>query len=207
LAPKPPNSDPYPNFNAIEPFQLNDPDVYIYDFIGMMGLPLIPSKEVNPDAKAAFFPVQVLKDPLFKDKFKKMLSANKPLLITDSLAQKLGNLAQNKNVIVLPVNGNTHSLLKLSREQLDEIRDKMLEPLGIKFDAPNKVGFYLIGDDLMAIENFNINTIDVNISTKFPMNAKVLLTLPQEKSVSSEFTGNNLKLNRIPQRTLVVIKY
>jgi hypothetical protein len=207
LAPKPPNSDPYPNFNASEPFHLNEPDVYIYDFIGMMGLPLIPSKEIDTNAKSAFFPVQALKDPLFKDKFKKMLSANKPLLITDSLAQKLGILAQNKNVIVLPVNGNTHSLLKLSREQLDEIRDKMLEPLGIKFDAPNKVGFYLIGNDLMAIENFNINTIDVNISTKFPMNAKVLLTLPQEKSVSSEFTGNNLKLNRIPQRTLVVIKY
>jgi hypothetical protein len=129
------------------------------------------------------------------------------VLITDSLSKKLGNLAQNKNVIVLPVNGNTHSLLKMSREGLNKIRDKMLEPLGIKFDAPNKVGFYLIGDDVMAIENFNINTVDVTVTTAFPMNAKVELTLPQEKKVGLESANNSLKISRLPQRTLIVIKY
>jgi hypothetical protein len=109
--------------------------------------------------------------------------------------------------MVLPVNGNTHSLLKLNRQQLNQIRDKMLEPLGIKFDAPNKVGFYLIGDDLMVIENFNITNVDVNVSTTFPMNAKVVLTLPLEKSISSQFSANCLKISRLPQRTLVAIKY
>lgn len=207
LAPKPANSDAYTNFNATEPLSLREPDVYIYSFVGMLGLPLIPSNEIDTKAKTAFFSIQALKDPSFKDKFKKMISENKPVLITDSLAKQLGNLVQNKNVTILPVNGNTNSLLKLSREKLNEIRDKMLEPLGIKFDAPNKVGFYLIGDDLMVIENFNITNVSVNIDTKFPMNAKVVLTLPQERNVNPAFTGNSIKINRLPQRTLVVIKY
>ncbi len=207
LAPKPPNSDAYTNFNATEPFHLNQPDVYIYDFIGMMGFPLVPATEIDVDAKAAFFPVQTLKDEMFKEKLKKMLSENKPVLITDSLAKQLDDFKQYKNLIVLPVNGNTHTLLKISREQLNEIRNKMLEPFGIKFDAPNKVGFYLIGDDIMVIENFNITPVSINISTQFPMNAQLKLKLPEERNIGYEFASKTLNINRLPQRTMIVIKY
>jgi hypothetical protein len=43
----------------------------------------------------------------------------------------------------------------------------MLEPLGITFDAPAKVGLYLMGDDIMVIENFNDEPVDVTIGTSF----------------------------------------
>jgi len=48
----------------------------------MLGLPLVPTAEIRSDAKAAFFAVHALKDPLFSDKLNKMLGAKKPVLIT-----------------------------------------------------------------------------------------------------------------------------
>jgi len=69
LAPKPPNSDA-------------DGEMYVFDFVGMLGLPLVPTAEIRSDAKAAFFAVHALKDPLFSDKLNKMLGAKKPVLIT-----------------------------------------------------------------------------------------------------------------------------
>jgi len=206
-APKPPDSDAYPNFNAREPFFLNRPDVYIYDFIGMMGLPLVPSARIDAQADAAFFPFQVMKDPGFMETFNAMMKDNKPVLVTDSLAKHLGNIGRYKNCMVLPVNGNTHTIMKISGEKLNGIRNKLLEPLGIKMDAPNKVGLYLMGDDLMIIENFNITPVTVNINTTFPMDASVKLILPGERNVRPEFSTNSITINRLPQRTLVAIKY
>ncbi len=82
----------------------------------------------------------------------------------------------------------------------------MLEPTGIKFDAPGKVGLYLMGDDIMVIENFNDEPVDVTIGTSFSMKAQVKLVLPQEESIRDEVTSNTLVLNIRP-RTLVAINY
>jgi len=126
------------------------------------------------------------------------------VLVTDGLAKRLGNVGKYDNLIVLPVPGDTQSLLKLSREELNAIRDKMLEPIGIKFDAPAKVGLYLMGDDIMVIENFNNEPVDVTIGTRSSMKAQVKLVLPQEETVRHELTGDKLVLN-IPPRTLVAV--
>ena len=75
-APKPPNSD-------------GGNEQYVYDFAGMLGLPLVPTNEVRTDAKAAFLPVHALKDPQLHDKLGTMLSAGTPVLVTDGLARKL----------------------------------------------------------------------------------------------------------------------
>ena len=92
-APKPPNSD-------------GGNEQYVYDFAGMLGLPLVPTNEIRTDAKAAFLPVHALKDPQLRDKLSTMLSAGTPVLITDGLARKLPpDLTDNKNLLVLKVGG------------------------------------------------------------------------------------------------------
>ena len=57
MAAKPPNSDA-------------GKEQYVYDFVGMLGLPLVPTAKIDTDARAAFFPVHSLKDPQFKSSFK-----------------------------------------------------------------------------------------------------------------------------------------
>jgi hypothetical protein len=109
LATKPANSDPYDNFEAMK--GARKPDAHIYDFVGMLGLPLVPSTEIDTSADAAFFPFQALKDPNLSEKLRKMLSEGKPVLITDGLAERLGNIGKHDNLMVLPVKGDMPSCL------------------------------------------------------------------------------------------------
>ncbi len=195
-APKPPNSDAYN-------------EQYVFDFVGMLGLPLVPAAEIRPDAKAAFFSVHALKDSEFAAKLKKMLAAGKPVLITDGLAERLDgvNLADG-NLIILKVKGSPRSLLELTREQINPIRNKLLRPLGIKFDAPNKVALYLIGEDCLIVENFNDEPIDVNVTFTRPVRTRKTLVLPNEGDVNiSTGRGGRLNLSKITPRTLVVVEY
>jgi len=194
-APKPPNSDAFD-------------EQYVFDFVGMLGLPLVPTAKIDADAKAAFFAVHVLKEPDFTDKLKRMLTAGKPVLITDGLAKRLSGIdLDNKNVTILKVGGNPRSLLSLTRQQLKPIREKMLAPFGMKFDAPNKVALYLIGDNCLIIENFNDEPIDASIEFSKPVKASKTLILPGEGNVDFSKSGATLIFTNISPRTLVAIEY
>ncbi len=195
IAPKPANSDA---FN----------EQYVFDFVGMLGLPLVPTASIDTGAEAAFLSVHSLKDPALSSKLQTMLAAGKPVLMTDGLAQRLGDLDLKKeNLIVLKVNGKPRDLLGLTREQLKPIRDKLLAPFGMKFDAPNKVGLYLIGENRLIVENFNDTDIDAAIEFTKAVNARQVLVLPAEGKADLKQEGNKLVLSRVTPRTLVVLEY
>jgi hypothetical protein len=194
-APKPPNSDEFD-------------EQYVYDFVGMLGLPLIPTDEVRTDVKAAFLPVQTLKDPQLSDKLNTMLRAGTPVLVTDGLARRFpGRAADDKNLLVLKVNGNPRGLLDLTREQLKPIRDKLLAPLGIRFDAPNKVALYLFGDHCVAVENFNDEATTASLGISRVLKLEQVLVLPVNGSVMVVCNEiGQFELMMAP-RTLVVFEY
>ncbi|MBN2316665.1 MAG: hypothetical protein JXM79_22240 [Sedimentisphaerales bacterium] len=195
IAPKPPNSDAHD-------------EQYVFDFVGMLGLPLVPTARIDAGAKAAFFSVHALKDPIFADKLGKMLQANKPVLITDGLAKRMPGLdLDNKNLTVLKVGGEPRNLLKLTREQLKPIRDKLLAPFGLTFDAPNKVALYMIGEHSLIVENFNDETIDATIEFTKPVAARKTLVLPGEGQVNLSSAGRTLSLKKLAPRTLAAIEY
>ena len=194
-APKPPNSDA-------------GKEEYVYDFVGMLGLPLVPTARIDTDAKAAFFPVHALQDPEFPDKLKKMIAAKKPILLTDGLAGRLDGVdLDGGNVTILKVNGDPKNLLKLTREDLRPIRAKLLAPFGIKFDAPNKVALYLIGENCAIVENFNDETIDAVLEFPKPIKADKVLVLPAEGNVEFSVADRELRFSKITPRTLLVIEY
>ena len=207
LAPKPANSDPYVQSVDAKKFYNYNGDAYIYNYIGMMGLPLVPSERIDASVSSAFFPVQVLQDPAFREKFSAMLSANKPVMITESLAKKLGKLPNAGNLIVLDFNGDPRNLLKYDRSRLDSIRNKMLAPLGVTFDAPALVGFYLFGDHLLAVENFNNNPVDVKIGMRFPGTVSLKLSLPIDSVSVYDARPDELDIKKLPSRTLSVFQY
>jgi hypothetical protein len=194
-APKPPNSD------ALD-------EQYVFDFVGMLGLPLVPTAEVNADAEAAFFAVHALEDPDFAGKLKRMLAAGKPVLITDGLAKRLqGVNLDGESLTILKASGNPRSLLELTRQQLKPIRDKMLMPFGMKFDAPSKVALYLIGDNCLIVENFNDESIDATIEFSRPVDIRKTLVLPNDGNVEFSQSGSMLTFTKITPRTLVAIEY
>jgi hypothetical protein len=206
LAVKPPNSDPQLTDTAVLNFNRNA-DSYIYDFVGMTGIPLVPTPRIDTDADAAFFPVQVMKDPDFEDKIRMMLDDNKPVLITDGLASHLNEVEQYENLTVLDINVDPRNILHFSRGDLNRIRNKMLKPLGISFDAPSMVALYLMGENIIVIENFNDTDVMVNLGSESPMEARIELVIPESAIVDTEFSENNLVFKKIPARTLVALSY
>ena len=194
-APKPPNSDAHN-------------EQYVFDFVGMLGLPLVPTATIDTDAKAAFFSVHAMKEPHFGDKLSKMLATGRPVLITDGLADRLeGAGLSGGNPTILEVGGKPRSLLELSREQLRPIRNKMLSPFGMSFDAPNKVALYVIGHNCLIVENFNDEPIGASFELPRPVEARIALILPGGGSVGFSCNGRKIDFTRITPRTLIAVKY
>ncbi len=194
-APKPPNSDAYK-------------EQYVFDFVGMLGLPLVPTAAVNADAEAAFLSVHALKDPALTDKLQGMLAAGKPVLMTDGLAERLAGVdLKRDNLTILKVGGNPRGLLELTREQLKPIRDKLLAPFAMKFDAPNKVALYLIGENCLIVENFNDEPVDVSVEFAQAAAARKTLVLPADGGVDFSAAQGRLNLTKMTPRTLVAIEY
>ena len=193
-APKPPNSDAHD-------------EQYVYDFVGMLGLPLVPTDEVRTDVKAAFLPVQAFKDPQLSGKLDAMLKSGTLVLVTDGLARRLGALADDTRLLLLKVNGKPNGLLNLTREELKPIRDKLLAPLGIRFDAPNKVALYLIGDHCVVVENFNDEAVTATLEFAKPVPASKALVLPVDGAADFSCESGKIDFTKLTPRTLVALTY
>jgi len=194
-APKPPNSDAHN-------------EQYVFDFVGMLGLPLVPTARIDTDAKAAFFSIHALKDPAFRAKLKTMLDAGTPILMTEGLANRLdGVTLKAGNPTILKVGGKPRNLLELSRDELKPIRDKLLAPLGLSFDAPNKVALYMVGHDCLVVENFNDEPVDVSLKFRKQTTARPAVVLPADGTFEMRSTDHKLSLAKITARTLVALKY
>jgi hypothetical protein len=140
----------------------------VFDFVGMLGLPLLPCHEFPARSRTAFFSFQALKDPDFTSKLQKFIKAGKPVLLTDGLAKALGDKVnlQAPCVHILAVKGEPKSLLKLEQAEIDPLRAALLKPLRVDFRAPNKTGLYLFSDGSRVIENFNDGPVEVQFNGK-----------------------------------------
>ncbi len=152
---KPPNSHP-------------GKEARVFDFVGMLGLPLVPCHEFPASAPAAFFSIHIVKTPGWQDKLSAFIQSGKPVLLTDGLVAALaGRIPLNApNVHVLKVNGDPQSLLQLSQAKLDELRASMLQPFKTTFRAPNRVAPYLFKDGSWVVENFNDQPVQVELAGK-----------------------------------------
>ena len=194
--PKLPNSEP---FN----------EQYIFSFLGMLGLPLVPDDQINTNALSAIFTVHALKESGFSGRLQSMLDAGKPVVITDGLAKLISNqsLLENKNLTILKVDGDPKKLLKLNREDLNPLRDKLLAPLGMKFDAPNNVSLYLIGSNYVVIENFNDTRVELTLQLPVVNAVQKALMLPEDGNMVLTNYKNNITIRDLSPRTLVVLHY
>jgi hypothetical protein len=194
--PKIPNSEP-----------LNEP--YIFSFLGMMGFPLVPDDHINTNATSAIFTVHALKEPGFSGRLKTMLDAGKPVVITDELAKLLSDqsLLKNKNLAILKVGGDPKKLLKMSQEEINPLRAMLLAPMGMTFEAPNKVSLYLLGKSTVVIENFNDTKVDVTLGLPSVSGVSKSLTLPEDGSAVISQNKNKISISGLTPRTLVVLEY
>ena len=140
----------------------------VFDFIGMLGLPLVPCHEFPVDAPAAFFSVHAMKDPELPARLARFIASGKPVLLTDGLAAQLVgkvNLTA-ANVHTIAVASEPKRLLELPQKELDSLRLPLLRPLGTSLRAPARVALYLFADGSWVIENFNDEPVVVELGLK-----------------------------------------
>ena len=191
-APKIPNSD-------------GGNENYVYDFIGMLGLPLVPATEIHKDGQAFFLPVHTAKDPAFAEKIKDLLDKDIPVLISDELAEKMPAILKErigKNQIINTPK-DLWELMDIPPEQLKAIRSAMLKPFGIEFNAPSRVALYLFDSDTAVIENFNDKPVEASIQFKSASSISSPLSIPNGSSLSTQSNSAAVKL--LP-RSLIVLR-
>ena len=126
------------------------------------------------------------------------------MLITDGLAAKIGSVeVGGRRPAVLAVKGSPKTLLGLDRLQLSQVREPLLRPFGLTFDAPNKVGLYLFGNDLFVVENFNDEAVDVRCQFSKPVKGQARLTIPADAGCRLTSAGESVRLEGLSPRTLV----
>lgn len=138
----------------------------VFDFVGMLGLPLVPCHEFPTNAPAAFFSLHALKDSGFVEKLEGLVAAGKPILLTDGLAARLQGKAflQSPHVRQIPVQGDPKSLLTLNADQLNDLRAPLLRPFQTRLAAPGRVALYLFADGSWVLENFNDDGIVADLN-------------------------------------------
>jgi len=136
-------------------------ETFIFDFVGMLGIPLLPTFIFPMDHLAAFFSTHALKDPNIVPELNAYLDMGRPVLVTDQLFQLIGNQVNFNRpyVYVLPVNEYPPALLTNPPKNLDTIRNALLKPLGLQFTAPVNTSFFPFKDESWVVENFSNSSV------------------------------------------------
>ena len=139
---------------------------FVFDFLGMIGIPLVPCHEFPTDAPAAFFSTHALGDAQLVPQLSRYVSHVRPILMTDGLFERLPMQVdlEQYHIRHIPIGADLASLLALPQEQLDAIREPLLAPFGLKLKAPANVAFYPFADGSWVLENFNDADVAVELN-------------------------------------------
>jgi hypothetical protein len=141
-------------------------EALVFDFAGMLGLPLAPCHRFPANEPAAMFSEQALSDPNLAGELAEFVRSGRPTLVTDGLKDRLKGTVDldAPNVQVLAVNGKPRSLLQWDQPALDAMRRPLLAALHATFRAPNGVALYLFNSNSWVVENFNDQPASVELN-------------------------------------------
>jgi hypothetical protein len=79
--------------------------------------------------------------------------------------------------------------------------------MGMHFDAPNKVGFYLFGENCFVIENFNDRPVDVTLDLASVSDIRKVLMLPEVRNTALSRNQNSVSIQNLSPRSLILVEY
>ncbi len=138
----------------------------IFDYLGMMGLPLVPCHDFPSNAPAAFFSVHTFDDTNAANEINDYIKAGHQIVMTDNLAKLLSPrlLLPAPNVRVTGLPEVPDYLLMQQQDHLDQWREFLLKGLNVTLKAPDKVALYLFKPNGWVIENFNDESVTVEFN-------------------------------------------
>lgn len=180
-------------------------DRYAFDYLGMLGLPLVPSPSLRADAPAALVTDHLFAQPDSVERLVELHNRGAPLLATASGARRLGETAPGvEPAHVLPPRTGQREAFELPPRRLEAIRRAMLAPLGGSFDAPPGVAIYPFRDGPVAVESFLNRPATVELI--WPgLGGEVSLTLPDGLADGPCRRGEAVELT-LPPRSLALVE-
>ncbi len=139
-------------------------DPNLHPLLGMAGLPVSAAHEFDAAADGFVFGCHVLKDADWRSALGQAVQKDSPVVVTtgflDAIAGEVGAddiavLRERALVVPSPSDRNRYAeLASLPEAELNALRDRALQPMGVTFNAPYGVGLYLFDDDVAVIESF-----------------------------------------------------
>jgi hypothetical protein len=158
---KPPNSDP-------------GSDRFLMDYLGMLGIPVVPVAEYPSKSQAVILGMQALHDPALLSKVEMHLKSGARVAMTTSLFEAV---QAPEGVVRLDLRTFTEqdyldtgewllppkriSWLDLERAQADALR----ESLGVELSAPTRIAYYRFGRE-EALYSFRDEDVEVKLKGK-----------------------------------------
>jgi len=188
-------------------------EMYIYDFLGMLGIPMAPLSRIDSTFPCALFATQSWQPGVFPEQFKKFINDNKPVLLThnmkDLLQSKQVEIPRSVKVVDIPK--EPRDLYNLNDKQLVDIRKPLLKALGMEISGPTRISLYLYDNGVMAVENFNDTAVSFSVKFDKPLSASEIssinnkaLVLPGKESAKIEAKHNSITFKLQPRSLGVV---
>ena len=171
---KPPDSDP-------------GDDGYLMDYLGMLGIPLVPVSTYPSQSRAVILGVQAMHDPRVLDKVKTHLKSGARVAMTASLMERgetppgvirldLRTFSEKdyRDVGEWLLPPKELAWLNMPREEVDRLR----KTLGVGLSAPTRIAYYRFGPD-EALYSFRDDDVIVGVNgktVKVPAHALVWVT-------------------------------
>lgn len=136
---------------------------YLFDWLGMIGLPLVPAHEFPMAAPVAMFAHHATHDRDLMGRMYRFLNrGSKPLLMESASAySKIGQGVQGAFVFSPPA--DPREMMAWSIERIQELRRAALQPLGMTLEGPAGTALYLLGARKAALENFTEDPAEMRL--------------------------------------------
>ncbi|MCX8037744.1 MAG: hypothetical protein N3D11_12000 [Candidatus Sumerlaeia bacterium] len=194
-------------------------DFYIFNFVGMLGIPMTADVKFPADSPSLFLTRHALADPALGEALEAAAGAGKPVLVSTALKDALNAAGRPvpsaPNVSVLAydpkakksyygVSDSVRELLNMSREKADALRRPLLEPLGIELSAPPRVSLYLYGKRKVVVENFNDSAVEISLKMRGAKGFDRVLVIPREAALEMQMREGALHMT-LPARSLTAL--
>jgi hypothetical protein len=187
------------------------PDGNFHPLLGMAGFPVTAAHEFDATAPGFVFGAYVLHNADWPAALKAALDTGRPVLLTQAFAEGARGagiaLEGAQQVIVLPPISDANrwqALEALPEAELNVLRDRACEALGVRFHAPARVALYLFGGDVAVVESFRDEAARCELAIEGWKGFQSVLTMPAggEAGVSGGTPAEII----LPPRSLLAVR-
>ncbi len=177
---------------------------YIFDWLGMIGIPLVPAHQFPLTAKVAFLPAHAAHDPAFATDAAAYLSHGRTAILTSRAAAHAHIAPDHPGVCLFAAPSSPQQIPALPPQEIASLRSAALAPLGLALDGPPNVALYLFGEHKIALESFRADAVGMQLTLPDARDYRLALSLGHR---GSALTANASTLTiTLPPRTLVCLE-